>query len=259
MGRDERLRALDGGRQARGRGRVVVGYPVGFSVTLPFHASVIRLLHYELAKPDHERLLARIMHTSGLYIADNRTMLVQRFLETPEADWLLQVDTDIEFPRDLLETMVRLAGATRKVLAASVPLGVYPSCAFKRAATVGVWDTVWPVPMTPVRVDGIATAAVLVHRAVFEAIARESGHNWFHHIYVPESATGTPMRDFRWRSVGEDLAFSLRAADAGFGVWCAHVPGLRHHKTRPLSHDDERAARLAAEDDSAMGEIVAEG
>jgi hypothetical protein len=189
-------------------------------------------------------------------VADNRTLLVQKFLET-DADWLWQVDTDIEFRRDVLETLVAMAGRDKKILAASVPLGAYPSCAFRLTDVPGIWDPVWPVPLEATEVDGIATAAVLVHREVFERIAELNGQTWFHHIYLPQSSAGTAPRDFKFRSQGEDLAFSVRAREAGFAIWCAHVPGLRHYKTRPLSHDDERAAALAAQD-SGMGEIVQE-
>jgi hypothetical protein len=245
-------------RLVRPAGKVVIGYPVGGSVTLPFHVSIVRLLGYELTKPDDQRLVGQITHTSGLYVADNRQLLVQRFLQKGDAEWLLQIDTDIEFPATLVEDLVRLAGDDKKVLAASVPLGVYPSCAFRRTDTPGIWEPVWPVPTQPIAVDGIATAVCLVHREVFEAIAERNGQSWFNHIYLPESPPGTPPAEFRYRSQGEDLAFSVRAAEAGYPIWCVHVPGLRHYKTRPLSHDDERALALAAAD-SGMGEIVAEG
>ncbi len=241
-----------------GRGKVVVGYPTGFNVTLPFHASVQRLLWYEQQKPDERRLLSRITHTSGLYVADNRTMLAQRFFDGDE-EWLLQIDTDIEFLPDLLERMVEIAGE-HKILAASVPLGIpglggYPSAGFRRSEKPGVW---FPVPekeitREPLEVDGIATACALIHREVFQAIAARHGQSWFHHIYLPESPEGTDPREFRYRSQGEDLAFSVRAKDAGHSLWIAHVEGLRHWKSMPLTHD---RAPVAAE--SALGALVAE-
>jgi len=238
------------------RGKVIVGYPVGGSVTLAFHASMLKLLGYELQKGD-KRLLSKIQHTQGLYVADNRTLLVQRFLST-DADWLLQVDTDIEFGPTLVEDMLRLAGDDKRILAASVPLGAYPSCAFTRTETPGVWTPVWPVPLHPVECDGLATAVALIHREVFETIAANHGQSWFHHIYLPESQEGTAPVDFRFRSQGEDLAFSVRAVMCGFKLWVVHLPGIGHYKTRRLSHDDERAAMLASED-SGVGEIVDEG
>lgn len=256
MGREARV---NGGRPSGGR--VVFAYPVGGSVTLPFHASCLRLLGYELAKPEKSRLLAQMTHSAGLYVGDNRTMLTERFDDRGSPEWLLQVDTDIEFPPTLVETMLALAGDDRKILAASVPLGAYPSCAFRRAEKPGVWDCVHPVPTEPVEVDGIATACALIHRAVFDAIASENGACWWHHLYLPKSPEGTPRRRFRYSSQGEDLAFSVRAQALGFKLWCAHVPGLGHYKTRRCSHDDEKAHALATQLDESsdgMGEIVEE-
>lgn len=219
--------------------KVVLGYPVGGSVTLPFHASVIRLLGYEMAKPDAARLLARITHSSGLYVAENRTELSQQFL-AGTGDWLLMIDTDIEFPATLLETLLALAGTSRKILAASVPLGAYATCAFNRTEKAGVWQAV-PVPLEPVAVDGVATAVALIHRSVFETIAAQHGQSWWHHVYLPAEDTSQPG-DFR--SQGEDLAFSIKAASCGIQSWAVHVPGIGHYKTRRLSHDTEFVATL---------------
>jgi hypothetical protein len=251
MGWEARLR-----RSAPGAGKVVVGYPVGGSVTLGFHASMLRLLGYELQKGP-TRLLSKIEHSQGLYVGDNRTLLVERFLEM-EAEWLLQIDTDIEFPHTLVEDLVRIAGTERKILAASVPLGAYASSAFMHTEKPGVWQALWPVPLTPTEVDGVATAVCLVHREVFERIAEGHGQCWFHHLYLPKSPEGTPPRDFKYESQGEDLSFSVRAAREGFKLWVFHLPGVQHHKTRKLSHDDERAVMLAGQD-AGVGELVAEG
>lgn len=236
-----------------------MAYPVGFNVTLPFHASVIRLLDYEMAKPLSQRLLRKVTHAAGLYVADNRTLLAQRLLDT-DAEWLWMVDTDIEFQPNVLEQMIEFAGSDKKVLAASVPLGDhaqggYPSCAFHRSKTPGVWLPEWPpLPMQPFEVDGIATACVLIHREVFETIAARHGQCWFHHIYLPNSPEGTPLSQFRYHSQGEDLAFSVRAVESGFKLWCAHISGLRHFKTYPFTHDAEFDAER-----SNLGKAVGEG
>jgi hypothetical protein len=252
MGREARV----GGSSWRGR-KVVFGYPVGGSVTLPFHASCLRLVQYEQGKAEKDRLLTRMMHASGLYVGDNRMVLAEAMLEK-EADWLMQVDTDIEFPPTIIETMLQVAGSDKKILAASVPLGTaYPTCGFRWTGQPGVYESV-PVGPEPVEVDAIATAVCLIHRDVFDGIAEQHGRAWFHSIHLAKSAPGTAPRDFSYVVNGEDIAFSMRAKACGFSIWCAHVPGLRHHKTMPLSHDDERV-RAMAMSDSAMGVLVREG
>lgn len=240
---------------------MVVGYPVGGSVTLAFHASMLRLLGYELPKGD-KRLLAKINHTQGLYVGDNRTALIERFLAESDAEWLLQIDTDIEFPPTLLETMVKIAGRDKKVVAASVPLDGAPTCGYMLTDEPGVWTKVPQILGDLMEVDGVATAVLLTHRKVFEDIADRHGQCWMHHIYVPSNSNPKDVtpRNFKYLCQGEDLAFCVRVKEAGHRVWCAYVPGLRHHKGRALSHDFERAG-IAADQAAGcgVGELVDEG
>jgi hypothetical protein len=79
-------------------------------------------------------------------------------------------------------------------------------------------------------------------------------------MYLPQSKPDTAPREFKYLSQGEDLAFSQRVTRSGFKIWCAHVGGLKHYKTRALSHDVQRARWLALEgEDAGIGELVAEG
>jgi len=226
--------------------KVLFGYPCGGSVTVPFHASCLRLLRHELEKGRRDALLGKMEHASGLYVGNNRMTLTEELMDETEANWLLQIDTDIEFPETILETMLDLAGTDKRVLAASVPLGTaYPTCAFRWSGTPGAYYALDSVPDTPIEVDAIATACVLIHREVFAEIARQHGRTWFHSIYLAKSPAGTPPSDFRYTGNEEDIAFSMRAKAAGFKIWCVHIPKLGHYKTLRLSHDDEKSKALA--------------
>jgi hypothetical protein len=179
----------------------------------------------------------------------NRNEIAERFFKT-DAEWLLQIDTDIEFPATIVESLLAVAARDKKVLAASVPLGPpYPSSAWMKTKTPGIWAGMPASEITAegVKCDGIATAVCLIHREVFEAIADREGQRWFLKYEVgrldrPASeaawtAEAGPARDRQYVPMGEDLAFSIRAAEAGFQCWAVKVPGLRHHKVVPLSHD----------------------
>jgi hypothetical protein len=239
---------------------------MGGSVTGPFHGSLQRLLAYEIQKPDRERLLAQEMHSAGLYVGANRQTLAEKFM-AGAADWLLQVDTDIEFPVTLLETMLGLAGEDKLILGANVPLGdprlgAHQTCAYRMSETPGLFDNFAKMPADLFKCDGLATACILIHRTVFERIADLEGQAWFLTKRFPASSPDTPPRDFKWRELGEDLSFCIRAADAGFGIWCAYVRGLKHYKTCALSEDHERDVRFARDaaelDLGEMGEIVSD-
>jgi hypothetical protein len=70
----------------------------------------------------------------------------------------------------------------------------------------------------------------LIHRAALEAVAARYGRRWFSRIQIPGD-------DGEATTQGEDFSFCLRARDVGLSVWCAHVPGLRHWKLAPYTHD----------------------
>lgn len=240
----------------RPRVKVALGYPYGSGVTGPFLESLLGLQLYELSKP--QPLFCYRLPQSGLYIDHNRNRIVEKFMKT-DADWLLQIDSDIEFPKTIIETLLELAGSRIKILAASVPLGPpFPSCAWMMTDSPGIWRAVPSEKITaePLEVDGLATAILLVHRDVLEAIAAQVGQCWFLKMMTPKLAVATSaegwapggrVKDREYVAVGEDLAFCMRARDAGFSSWCVKVPGLKHHKTLPMSHDyEEPEPELAA-------------
>lgn len=235
--------------------KVVLAFAAGGSTMFPFQISRERLFLYELSKDPALRLLdlTALPSISGLYIANNRNLIAREFLRT-KAEWLLQIDTDIEFPMTLLETMVDLAGRDKKILAASVPLGTaaifgnsesgagyrngFPTCGFMSGGAPGVWKSVESVTETPLEVDGVATACILIHRDVLTEIARRGGQCWFDHIYEPKGAPiGDDWSTVESISLGEDIAFCVRARLAGFPSYVVHVQGLRHHKVAPQTHD----------------------
>lgn len=205
-------------------------------------------------------LLCHDIPQSGLYIEDNRTRVVEKFMQT-DADWLLQIDSDIQFPPQLIEMMLGVAGDEKKVLAASVPLGPpLPSCGLMRKSPdlPGIWAYLDPHEITEegVQCDALASAVMLVHRDVFQAIADREGQSWFHRIRVPRLdqpkskaawLEDGPISDRAYVNQGEDLSFCLRAVEAGFSIWVAKVPGIRHYKSLPLSHDYETEDNTAAE------------
>lgn len=242
MGREERAN-----RESRAKDMVIVASAYGGSVTVPYYLSMMALQQVELAKPRGVRRLAEAWGNSGLYVALNRNRLANRFYEHPEREqipWLLWIDSDIQFPPSLIEAAVVAANTVgAKVMAINVPLGSHPSVAYYATEGAGIYrPATIPLPKEQVfECDAVATAVCLVHRDVIDAIAEMNGRCWFHHLYVPYPPEGETIdrcarRDIRYHEIGEDLAFCARAKTAGFKVWCCHgIPGIIHHKTRPLS------------------------
>lgn len=224
--------------------RVMIGYPSGVgNILAPFVQSLDALIAYEMQKPAETRTLTQVTQAWGLFVAENRQRITRQFMAQAEANWLLMIDTDIGFPSTLAETLIGIAGEEIKVLAASVPLGGRPSSGF-RLNEAGEWTGVTGFfPGGMALVDGIATAVCFIHRDVFAAIARRQGRVWWDHQYIwlnPEA----PLEERESGTISEDLAFSNRAREAGFQIWCTYVKGLRHYKLVPLSHDTEAVRPL---------------
>lgn len=242
--------------------KVALGYPYG-PITAPFMHSLRALREYEVAKMARgdTPLVRYELPQGGIYVDHNRNTIAERFFQT-DADWLLQIDTDIEFPPQIVEMMLAVAGHTKKILAASVPLGPpFGSCAWMKTDVPGIFACLRSEDITEdgIQVDAVASAILLVHREVFEAIADREGQRWFLKMAVgrlddPLSATAWAgpdgrIRDRKFIPMGEDLAFCIRAAEAGYQSWCAKLPGLKHHKSLPMSHDyeEEPSALIGAD------------
>lgn len=211
--------------------RVVIGYPVGGSATIPFVTSLNKLMQHEFAIPEQERMITRIIPASGLYVSKNRNKITRQFLDGGNEEWLLMIDTDIEFQPDLPARLVLAAmkyGA--KILAANVRLGSHTHSGYARSEWL--WTPMAELPSGECfPVDAAATAVMLIHRDVFLAIKEKGGKCWFNHLYLEHGEDGDI------EEIGEDLAFCERAASVGVQTWLLRGLGIKHHKTRALVED----------------------
>jgi hypothetical protein len=211
--------------------RVVIAYPCGGSVTVPFMKSMVRLSVKLMERAEDQRNVTRVFECQSLYVSQNRNRAVRDFLANGNEEWLLQIDTDIEFGYDLVDKFLAVAAAdpARRIIAANIRLGVHQHAGY--ALNGQVWTPMSALPDGDViPVDAAATACFMVHRTVFEEIKAAGGGCWFNHIYVP-GADGDPNE---YIEIGEDLAFCQRARSLGIQTWLVKGMGLRHYKTTPL-------------------------
>lgn len=239
------------GWASRTRERVVIGSPRGGSVTGAFQTSLTALQfdQWRVREPKDVQLAA-VIEGSGLYIEDNRHWLAWRFMNQHTAPWLLMIDSDIQFGPDLIDQMLdaaRTSGA--KVLAGNVPLDVFPNVAYLAMPQPGVFAPLKMLPPEKVfEADAAATAIMLIHRDVLQAIREREGECWFYrHKVEVEDAGGYPYRTFL--NLGEDISFCLRARDAGFPSYVVQdLSGVVHHNLaatrRCLADAQAEVARL---------------
>lgn len=229
----------------RTRDRVVIGLPRGSSVHGPHFDSMLALQRDQYGR--EQRQLCGAVGISGLYVEDNRDMIVHRFLEEHSAPWLLMIDSDIQFAPDLLDQMLEAAHSREniRILAGNVPLDVYPTVAFFSTPQPGVFAPLKELPAEKVfEADMAATAIMLIHREVLQAIREREGERWFlRHVLEVEERGDYPYRLFM--KLGEDTSFCLRARDAGFSTWVVQgLKGVVHHN---LAATMRRLAEAEAE------------
>lgn len=208
--------------------RVAVGYPCGGSVTVPWAKSMMGLIAEQTRRPEQARSLQRIIPAQGLYVGRNRNLITRNFLKGGNEEYLLMIDTDIEFREDLVDKLL-IAAQGRDIVAANVRLGEHTHSAYEEFGQLyKPMETLPEGEIVPV--DAAATAVMMVHRRVLEEIARLGGPCWFISIPIALEVAGEP----EWEELGEDLAFCKRAKAAGFQTHLVRGLDLRHHKSAAL-------------------------
>ena len=223
---------------------VTVAYVHSVDVAYSWVHSLIQLFTADLL--EHKRIarggfIAMACHAGQLVEARNRT--VETFLSEDKADWLLWLDTDMGFLPDLVERLMESADPTERPIVGALCFShrqiapddyggrhtVATPTLFRWAERGGMegFDIIYDYPPASlVACDGTGSAAILIHRSVFEQMRAEYGDTWYDPIRAKEGR------------VGEDLSFCMRATALGVPI---HVDtGVRttHQKAIWLSESD---------------------
>lgn len=185
--------------------------------------------------------------TDGLPAARNES--VRRFLET-DSEWLLWIDTDMGFEPDMLDRLMEAADPAERPIVGALcfaqremePDG---SGGYRCRAAPTIYDWLSAgdkqgfmarrvyEPNKLTRCGGTGSAAILIHRTVFEKVSAEFGATWYNR--APEAQpdeTGTV------RMMGEDLSFCMRAGVVGIPVHVHTGVKTTHLKAVWLAEDD---------------------
>ena len=199
-----------------GNGKVTVAYLHNVEVTAHFMSSMIDMLIHESSTG---RIGSRIAIFSGANVSHGRNKVVDTFLST-EHEWLLTLDTDIQFPADLVERLLESADAVERPVVSGLYFG----------ASEGVlWPLMYqfiddddkPSGVQTIRLGDyekgmnqvVATGAgcMLIHRSVLEQMRDAEFDSAFPYYgetgYINGSVTG------------EDVTFCLRVQKLGHPVF----------------------------------------
>lgn len=154
----------------------------------------------------------------GSLVWDSRTKLAQRAIQE-EADYVLWLDSDMEFPPDLLE---RLMAALQNTPEADIMTGLY----FRRVD-----------PYSPVLFEKIQLAGVGANWKEFDQLPKESVFEvegcGFGAVLIPTDVIMSVISKYGdpfWPigHLGEDLAFCIRARELGYRIFCDQTIPLGH-------------------------------
>jgi hypothetical protein len=203
-------------------GSVAVAYVHSQEVAHSWHLSMLELFAYDMG--NNGRVWQGGWHamrcaTGGL--PEARNAAVAGFLEG-DSEWLFWIDTDMGFRPDTVDRLMAAADPVERPIVGAlcfaqrqgVPDG-YGGFVTAPASTIFDWldiggdkgfagRTRYPANQV-VRCAGTGSAAILIHRSVFEAIRAEHGPVWYDQAAIP--------KDGGKQLLSEDLSFCLRAGD----------------------------------------------
>ena len=216
---------------------VAVAYLHTNEVAYSWHFSLLQMFVADLAT--HQRIrrggIIAMRCNSGQLVA-GRNKAVKDFLAT-DVPWLLWLDTDMGFNPDLLEQLIAAADPTDRPIVGALcfaqrelagdQMGGYHTIP---TPTIFDWAPLGDLegfdirydypPNALVRCGGTGSAAILIHRSVFERIQAKYGPEWYHRV---------PAKD---GSMGEDLSFCMRATALDIPI---HVhTGVRTTHLKPV-------------------------
>lgn len=171
---------------------------------------------------------------SATYLAYARNLIVNRFLNSSDCDWLLMLDDDMSFPADIFDRLHKHAGigSTSRIPSQSIITALYfsfnrhnrmscPMIADDNLNTIEQWNA-----EETIQIGACGAGCMLVHRHLFQAI----DFPWFGYDNEPKQC-------------GEDYWFSKKARKYGFTIYCDTSVVVEHAKGILIGESDIPSSR----------------
>lgn len=206
--------------------KIIIGMPIMRGQLEPesFHSLLALRRHLYKHQIPHN-----ISTTECSVISASRNEITMRLLNQTDADYLMWIDSDIQFPPygvwRLLIRDVDIVG------------GVYYHKNAKADPTVmrfneeGLFTTLYEFPTDrPFEVDGIGTGFLLIKRQVLERFTPDVVKDIGTPFGIGSGPTG--------REEGEDLSFCRRARKLGYQIWADPTIPLYHIGKIPYGREN---------------------
>lgn len=226
----------------RSRDRVCIGIP---------HAGTVAAeLMFDLVGVARERgdRFDSIVAVQGLgLLTRTRNVIVQQFLDSSEAQWLLMLDSDQRLPLDTFDKLVASVHDSDRPVVAGLYFGAFfeQSGQLRPVPLIYSFDDVngfQPIDNYPadslIEIGAAGTGCILIHRSILEQMR--------------ENATESQGRDWAWFADGaiagrwfsEDLLFCRKLAAMGVQMF-AHTGALLPHRKEFWLTEDQHKGWLA--------------
>ena len=224
--------------------RVTISWPDPGLVDGAFCTSLITLFN------SRRNRLDGVLRVEGGLLSRQRNEIVNHFLTSSRAAWLLMIDSDEQLPVESFDKLIAAADADKRPVMAGLYFGTWPGDLIPtpvphiyRRHPDGL--SVSPVLDYPtdevIEIDAAGTGAILVHRRVLEAMrdaadVANEGREWCWFRDLPIGG--------KW--LGEDLYFCRRIRSLGFPIYAHTGAILKHHRRYWLDNRQHEAARYYA-------------
>ncbi len=227
------------GPLASERKNVCLAYIHPGQVSAYFTESLVASLFWDSQR--RRRIKNIYQDWSSANVSASRNLVTARFLDRHDADWLLWIDSDMQWDARDIDKILDSADAKERPIVGGLAFGMASDGLFPtiyQLAEINGGQTTVRVREYPknelVRVAATGAAWLLVHRSVLEAI-RDRKFNpafpWFQ-----ETQNGD-------QPVGEDITFCIRAGLLGYPVFVHTGVRVGHHKSTVLTEDMFLAAQ----------------
>lgn len=213
---------------------VVLAYIHPGQVSSYFTESMLVSLLVDWGSPPR-RIVNILQEWSSANVSAARNTVTQRFLDGP-GDWLLWIDSDMQWGPDAIEQIVAAADPAERPIVGGLCFGMsreqmFPTIYHFAKTDAGGLTTVRIRDYehdSLVRCAATGAAFLLIHRRVLVAM-KERGFNAAFPWFQETELGGEPA--------GEDITFCLRAGILGFPVHVHTGVRIGHHKSHLLTED----------------------
>lgn len=213
----------------RVRDKVTIGWLDPGQVDGMFALSIAAVYAQRLTRID-----ALIRIEAGGLLSRGRNELVDRFMTTSTAEWLLMIDSDEQLSIETFDKLIDAVHDVDRPIMAGLYFGAWPGEYYPAACPLifrAVPDSSKFLPITDyptdtvIEIDSAGTGCLLIHRSVFEKFQADAsphqGRSWCWFQDMPVNGD--------WFS--EDHFFCARAKSLGYPIY-AHTGATLPHRKR---------------------------